>query len=221
MLNDDKRLLKTMAAWSSDRRTLALAFTLSTWGSAPRPVGSMLAISDNGEFEGSVSGGCVENSVIEEAKEVISTGDPKRLTYGVTDDTAWSLGLPCGGTIELLLVRLNDPAFAQNLIQQSPTTLCIQLSTGKMAIGHSRHWSGDLAQDTGFSQISEKLIGSKPAEAQTNEELDVFVRPFADPWRLLIVGAVHIAQPLSTMASLAGFQVTIIDGANCGCRAVP
>ena len=109
MLNDDKRLLKTMAAWSSDRRTLALAFTLRTWGSAPRPVGSMLAISDNGEFEGSVSGGCVENSVIEEAKEVISTGDPKRLTYGVTDDTAWSLGLPCGGTIELLLVRLNDP----------------------------------------------------------------------------------------------------------------
>ena len=211
MLNDDKRLLKTMAAWSSDRRTLALAFTLRTWGSAPRPVGSMLAISDNGEFEGSVSGGCVENSVIEEAKEVISTGDPKRLTYGVTDDTAWSLGLPCGGTIELLLVRLNDPAFAQNLVQQSPTTLCIQLSTGKMAIGHSGHWSGDLAQDTGFSQISEKLIGSAPVEAQVNEELDVFVRPFADPWRLLIVGAVHIAQPLSTMASLAGFQVTIID----------
>ena len=73
-----------MAAWSVDRRTLALAFTLSTWGSAPRPVGSMLAISDNGEFEGSVSGGCVENSVIEEAKEVISTGDLKRLTYGLS-----------------------------------------------------------------------------------------------------------------------------------------
>ena len=211
MLNDDKRLLKTMAAWSSDSHTLALAFTLRTWGSAPRPVGSMLAISDNGKFEGSVSGGCVENSVIEESKEVISTGDPKRLTYGVTDDTAWSLGLPCGGTIELLLIRLNDQAFAQNLLQQSPTTLYIQLSTGKMAIGHSGHWSGELAQDTGFSQISEKLIDSAHVDAQVNEELDVFVRPFADPWRLLIVGAVHIAQPLSAMASLAGFQVTIID----------
>ena len=211
MLNDDKRLLKRMAAWSSDSRTLALAFTLKTWVSAPRPVGCMLAISDNGEFEGSVSGGCVENSVIEESKEVIITGNPKRLTYGLTDDTAWSLGLPCGGTIELLLIRLNDQAFAQTLIQKSPTTLCVQLSTGRMAIGHSGDWSGELAQESEFSQIRENLIDSAHVDTQLNEGLDIFVRPFADPWRLLIVGAVHIAQPLSTMASLAGFQVTIID----------
>ena len=211
MLNDDKRLLKTIAAWTGDCRTLALAFTLKTWGSAPRPVGSMLAISDNGEFEGSVSGGCVENSVIEESKEVIMTGNPKRLTYGVTDDTAWSLGLPCGGTIELLLIRLNDRAFAQSLIQKWPSTLCIQLSTGKIAMGQSGDWSGELTQESGFSQIREKLIDSTTVDTQLNEELDVFVRPFANPWRLLIVGAVHIAQPLSTMASLAGFQVAIID----------
>lgn len=92
--------------WMLDGREVAVATVVSTWGSAPRPVGSHLVIDEKGNFEGSVSGGCVEGEVIAEAAEVISTGEPKMLEFGVADETAWRVGLSCGGKIEVYLERV-------------------------------------------------------------------------------------------------------------------
>lgn len=87
--------------WSAEGRTVALATVVETWGSAPRPVGSHLVIDGDGNFEGSVSGGCVEGAVVFESLEAIETGKPKILEFGVADETAWEVGLSCGGRIRV------------------------------------------------------------------------------------------------------------------------
>jgi xanthine/CO dehydrogenase XdhC/CoxF family maturation factor len=93
-------------AWKGEGRSVALATVIETWGSAPRPVGSHLVIDAEGNFEGSVSGGCVEGAVISEAADVIASGAPKMLEFGVADETAWRVGLSCGGRIAVYVERI-------------------------------------------------------------------------------------------------------------------
>lgn len=95
--------LEIAEAWKGDGRQIALATVVETWGSAPRPVGSHLVIDAEGSFEGSVSGGCVEGAVVAEAVEVIGAGKPKMLEFGVADETAWRVGLSCGGRIKVFV----------------------------------------------------------------------------------------------------------------------
>jgi xanthine/CO dehydrogenase XdhC/CoxF family maturation factor len=92
--------------WVNAGKEIALATVIETWGSAPRPVGSQLVIDADGNFEGSVSGGCVEGAVISEAAEVIASGAPRMLEFGVADETAWRVGLSCGGRIKVFVERL-------------------------------------------------------------------------------------------------------------------
>lgn len=99
-------VLQTAESWIGEAREIALATVVETWGSAPRPVGSHLVIDKDGNFEGSVSGGCVEGAVIGEAVEVIDTGEPKMLEFGVADDTAWRVGLSCGGKIRVYVEKV-------------------------------------------------------------------------------------------------------------------
>lgn len=93
-------------AWKGEGRDVAIATVMETWGSAPRPVGSHLVIDAEGNFEGSVSGGCVEGAVISEALDVITSGVPKMLEFGVADETAWRVGLSCGGKIAVYVERI-------------------------------------------------------------------------------------------------------------------
>ena len=105
VLLDDE--LKTAEKWLEEGREVALATVVSTWGSAPRPSGSHLVIDQDGNFEGSVSGGCVEGAVISEAMDVIGNGQSKMLEFGVADETAWEVGLSCGGAIRVFVERVN------------------------------------------------------------------------------------------------------------------
>lgn len=98
--------LLTAEEWKKSGRDVAIATVIETWGSAPRPVGSHLVIDNEGNFEGSVSGGCVEAAVIAEAIDVIGDGKAKMLEFGVADETAWRVGLSCGGRIRVYLERL-------------------------------------------------------------------------------------------------------------------
>ena len=96
--------------WYDAGRGAALATVVETWGSAPRPAGSQLAISGEAEMRGSVSGGCVEGAVVEEAMAAIADGQPRLLTFGVSDDEAFAVGLACGGKVRVLVERVEDPA---------------------------------------------------------------------------------------------------------------
>ena len=99
--------LAVAQAWAGEGRAIALATVMETWGSAPRPVGSQLVIDADGNFEGSVSGGCVEGAVIAEAADVIDSGKPRMLEFGVADETAWRVGLSCGGRIRVYVERVD------------------------------------------------------------------------------------------------------------------
>jgi xanthine/CO dehydrogenase XdhC/CoxF family maturation factor len=107
MLSTDTDILKTAEAWRRQGRDVAIATVVETWGSAPRPVGSHLVIDGDTNFHGSVSGGCVEGAVITEALDVIADGKPRMLEFGVADETAWQVGLSCGGRIRVYVERVD------------------------------------------------------------------------------------------------------------------
>ena len=107
MLATDDDILREAQIWKEDGRAVAIATVVETWGSAPRPVGSHLVIDGDGLFLGSVSGGCVETDVVTEAMDVIGTGTPRLLEFGVADDVAWKVGLSCGGRIRIYVERID------------------------------------------------------------------------------------------------------------------
>lgn len=104
-MSDD--ILTQAATWRDQGKPVALATVVETWGSAPRPVGSQLAVTSDGAFLGSVSGGCIEGAVIHAAQEVMAAGTPRMLDFGVTNEQAWEVGLACGGKIKVYVERLN------------------------------------------------------------------------------------------------------------------
>jgi xanthine/CO dehydrogenase XdhC/CoxF family maturation factor len=100
---DDDKVLEQAASWLAEGRKVALATVVKTWGSAPRPAGSQLAINDEGTFIGSVSGGCIEGAVAAEAKDAMADGKVRKLSFGVSNEQAWEVGLACGGQIEVFV----------------------------------------------------------------------------------------------------------------------
>ncbi len=186
MAVDDLAVLATAAEWARAGHKVALATVIETWGSAPRRAGSHLAIRDDGLFEGSVSGGCVEGDVVTEAQDLIATGDThRRLDYGVADEMAWQVGLACGGRISVLVQALApggfEPALVDRLVAAAAAGDAVALAT-------------DLATGTTI-------------EADSGD----YVRAYPPPRRLAIIGAVHIAQALVPLAQGLGIAVTVID----------
>lgn len=107
MTGNVEDVLATAAEWAHAGRRVALATVIETWGSSPRPVGSQLVVDRDGAFVGSVSGGCIEGAVVREAQGVIESGEPKLISFGVTDEMAWDVGLACGGKVRLYVERLS------------------------------------------------------------------------------------------------------------------
>ena len=189
----------------------ALATVVTTWGSSPRPVGSLLAIAEGGAFVGSVSGGCVEGAVVSEAGDIIKGAPAKLLQFGITNEEAWDVGLACGGKVEIFVAPLAGTdaelkKIADAQAKNQGAVLATDLTTGKL------------------TAFVDGAIGNEPlgvaAQAALNDDMSrtvdvggrqVFLDVFAQPRRMVLVGAVHIAQALAPMAALAGYAVTIID----------
>jgi xanthine/CO dehydrogenase XdhC/CoxF family maturation factor len=106
-MSDAEQVLNTAAKWHRARRGVALATVVTTWGSSPRPAGSKLAVDDSGQMVGSISGGCVEGAVVETALEIIQSGTPRLLEFGVSDEQAWEVGLACGGRVQIFVEKLS------------------------------------------------------------------------------------------------------------------
>ncbi len=209
---DDGAVLDTAQSWLGEGRSVALATVVETWGSAPRPVGSHLAVTEDGTFAGSVSGGCVEGAVVSEAVEILRNEGPARvLGYGVSDRDAWGVGLVCGGTIRIFLLR-PDPRLIGDLQasrrRRIPVAVVSDIGSGRQTLLGAEHLSGGLALSDGQVKAARQLLTEDRSGFAAEE---VFVRSYDPPWTLYIVGAVHIAQALIPMAELAGFEVCLID----------
>lgn len=219
-------LLEQTSSWFERGRSIALATVIKTWGSSPRPAGAMMAITDQGEISGSVSGGCVESAVIDAALEVIENGIPQRLHFGVANEDAWEVGLSCGGEIEVF-IRKYTPQLLESwrdaLNREERFCLAVVLE------GDSAHRGTDwIIFENGMSlqvtspkpplalleEAAKAVSSSRNARIITLEGeqvQEVFLSIVDLPRKLILVGGVHIAIPLATLAGTVGFEVIVID----------
>lgn len=196
--------------WWGEGRPAAVATVIETWGSAPCPVGSHLIIDQHGHFHGSVSGGCVEADVIAEAIDLIATGGQhKILEFGVADTTAWRVGLSCGGRIRILLTPLMQHfCDIQTAVQERRLVMtCCELSSGGQTFIDPEQKNWPVQFDP---LIKSALQYGKPFKQELDGK-EYFCNIYAPLPRIVIIGAVHIAQTLATTAKLADFDVVIVD----------
>ena len=199
-----------LARWLAGGEEIALATVVHAEGSSPRALGSRLAVTASGHMAGAVSGGCVEGTVFEEAQEVLASGAPKRLRYGVVDESGWEVGLACGGTIEVYVEPLTG--VHRRLVAALEAEETVGLATCLDGGGHLLAWpDGRLEGDRSLAPALTALFPGPAAELRRGPEADVFVEVLAPPPTVVIVGAVHIAVPLVTLAQTLGFYVRLID----------
>jgi len=210
MSTDEIDALDAAVRWIGDGYKVALGTVVKTWGSAPRQAGSQIAVRQDGTFAGSVSSGCVEGAVIEQAQAAIDDGKVRLLEFGISDQQAWSFGLACGGRIEIFvepiagaeeeLIALNKARHDERAVVRA-----VDLATGES-------WLLDPTSDS-------SSLGLAAADAATADQCNCaeidgrlwFLTVFNPPLELVIIGAVHIAQALVKMAALVGYRVLVID----------
>ncbi len=204
-------VLEQAISWKNDGREVAIATVIDTWGSAPRPVGSQLVIDETGSFAGSVSGGCIEGSVIGEAMETISDGKNRLLDFGVTNEQAWEVGLACGGNIRILVERAKEKKTLDCLINDRPTATVTNLTSGERSYVTHTKVSGELELTSEMLENARSALQHDRSKIYQIENDEIFVQVFNPPLRCAIIGAVHIAQALIPMAQISGFDLTVID----------
>ena len=219
-------------AWRAGGVRFAVATIMQTWKSAPRQPGAAMAVAENGDVVGSVSGGCVEGAVYEVAREVIGSGQPAQRTYGVSDDDALEVGLTCGGTLSVIVVRgdaeyypelaaviddiraghpvavataVSGPVALGARLTIRPDSVCGTLGDRSLDASVSEQAKGMLAQgQTGMVHVGSH--GEKLKDGQA-----VFVQSFAPPPRMLVFGAIDFAGAVARIGKFLGYYVTICD----------
>ncbi len=193
--------------WHREGRGAVLATVIETWGSAPRQVGAQLAVSGAGEMMGSVSGGCVEAAVVAAAGEALAEGKPRILSFGVADEDAFAVGLACGGQIRVLVEPVAEGAVAEDGLSAALLADLVAARAARQAV----------ALVTDLESWARRLVprGAEFAERFRSDRSGIegadFVAIHNPPLRMLVVGAVHIAQSLVPMARACGYDVVLID----------
>lgn len=209
--------LATARTWLDRDGAVALATVIDTWGSSPVPVGGQMVIARDGTFAGSVSGGCVEGEVIVAAEDALASGESETLTFGVTDEAAWRVGLPCGGRISVRVERLKGEddtnfleAVATSLSQRQGLVVETRLDDGQRTL--YRHDDTNLpAEISRRFRSARSGIVSGSGDNQSETEGGSFLQAIVPPARIIIVGATHIGQMLSELANTTGYPVHVID----------
>ena len=218
-------ILPDIEKWVDARKPFALATVIRTWGSAPRPIGSALAVTTDKEMAGSVSGGCIEGAVIKEAQSILESGRPQRLKFGVSDEDAWSVGLTCGGAIHVWAERFF--AFDEDPTEQKIWNKLHHCLTNNVGCILLTNMSSKQNEHLLVIPSEDAKIGKKDSDAlvdlamkayrerknQTIEhgEEQYFARVFPRKSQLLIVGAAHITTDLVRLGNLYDFETVVID----------
>jgi len=222
-------IIQDVDKWLAQNETVGLATVVKTWGSAPRGIGAKMAFTSNGQISGSVSGGCVEGAVVETGFEVLKSGQPQLLEFGVADDMAWNVGLACGGSIEVFIERI-DPAVQLLIHDLSRSNQPFAVAT--VISGPSR-WFGNkiIVEEHGeaVDDTNSALIGPIISAAQSvlsggksrrqrlavpgnvEESIELFIEVIDPPPALVMIGGVHIAIILAAIAKELGYLTIVID----------
>jgi xanthine dehydrogenase accessory factor len=216
-----KDVLNDINQWRQDNeQPIALATVVQTWGSAPRKVGAKMAMMPGGQISGSVSGGCVEGAVFETGTAVLETGKPQLLHFGVADDTAWEVGLACGGIIEVFVEPLNMPSYdlMKGIIEADRAGDSVTIIRGpadklgqKLTIGREGQTVGTLGAEWDALAVEAARSSTYPRRVQLTDEVEVFVDTIRPSRTLIMVGGVHIAVALTSMAKMLGYNTIVVD----------
>jgi xanthine dehydrogenase accessory factor len=226
--------LATLRRWQADGARIAVASVVATSQSAPRPPGATLGVHPDGRVQGSVSGGCVEGAVVEVATEVLATGQPQRVRYGISDDEAFAVGLTCGGTIEVF-VRAVDrevidlDALAQRVDRDEPVATATivehpdeQAIVGRTLVvteGEADGTTGNDALDRAVVEQARGMLAQGttglrhvgPDGERRRDDVAVFVESFAPRPRMLVFGAIDFASAVASIGRFLGYHVTVCD----------
>lgn len=211
-----REIAADLRRWLDRSEPVALATVVATRGPSPRPLGARLAVSASGELAGSVSGGCVEVDVARAAGEVLAGGRAQLLSYGIADERAWEVGLPCGGEIDVFLERLR-PELAEllaELAESGQRAVVLTVLDGdragtRLALTGDGRALGDA--DGGLASLASSLRCERGAGVLDTVEGRVFYQVLAPPPRLLVVGAVDLAEALCRLADSLGWQTVVAD----------
>jgi len=193
-MNDVDDIFTPTSLWLKQKRRVALATVISTWGSSPRPVGGQMAIDENGEIIGSVSGGCIEGAVISEGIKSINDRKSRIKDYGISNDMAWEVGLACGGELKVIIQPLDlEDNTVYSIVDYIKNRKAVKLK---------------IDCSTGFRKI-DNTIDQKISHFDKSK--NEFIHVIDPKPRLFIVGAVHIAQALVPLANVADYEIILID----------
>lgn len=219
-------VLSDIDRWRAQGQAIALATVIQTWGSAPRGVGAKMALTPGGEIAGSVSGGCVEGAVFEAGVQTLKSGRPQLLHFGVADETAWEVGLACGGTIEVFVEPLDLALYDRlraALVDERPAAVVTVVRGPAALLGHklmvyddgSTFGTLSAELDTAVLEMARAALASGQAQRltlpQATEPVEVFIEVNLPSPTLIIVGGVHIAIALTAIAKALGYRTVVVD----------
>ncbi len=216
-------ILSDLERWREQNKSIALATVIQTWGSSPRRAGAQMAMTPEGGITGSVSGGCVEGAVFEVGVETLKTNKPQLLHFGVADETAWDVGLACGGSIDIFVKPLDLPFFEavrSALVAESPAVTATVIRGDDELLGREMLLleNGDVigVYDQGIGEqaldlAKEALSQGVSRRVQLDESTELFLDVLLPPPTLIAVGGVHITIALMSLAKALGYRTVVVD----------
>ena len=217
-------ILPDLDKWrAEDNKSIALATVIQTWGSSPRRVGAKMALTPDGKITGSVSGGCVEGAVFEEGVQALKSNRPKLLHFGVADETAWEVGLACGGSIDIFVKPLDTELFKslRSVLTEEDTAVLVTVVRGpdnllgrELLLKDDDNVIGTISDELNERALNlakETLAGGESRRAVLNEDIEVFAEAILPPPTLIAVGGVHITIALMALAKTLGYRTVVVD----------
>jgi xanthine dehydrogenase accessory factor len=216
-------LLPDIDTWRAENKSIALATVIQTWGSSPRRPGAKMALTPEGNITGSVSGGCVEGAVFDTGLDVLKSNRPRLLHFGVADETAWEVGLACGGSIDIFVKPLDMEIFSPlraTLVDEKSAVLVTvvrgpdELLGREMLVREDGQVTGTVEaplKEQVVDLARETLAGGGSRRAMLNEDVEVFVEVISPPPTLIAVGGVHITVALMALAKTLGYRTVVVD----------
>jgi xanthine dehydrogenase accessory factor len=222
--NTDPERTPSRRPFGSAGKPVALATVIKTWGSSPRGIGAKMAFTPNGEISGSVSGGCVENAVFEAGIDALKNKRSKLLHFGVSNESAWNVGLACGGSIDIFVQPLDWEMFQtlENILKKDKKAVLATLVRGPAEIlgreilldedGRRIAGSIDKSLDGSIAILAKEVLARGGSQSfEINPDVDVFIEAILPPPTLVVVGGVHIAIALMALAKTMGYRTMLID----------
>jgi xanthine dehydrogenase accessory factor len=217
-------ILSDLDNWHADKNeSIALATVIQTWGSSPRRAGAKMALTPDGKITGSVSGGCVEGAVFDTGVEVLKTGQPQLLHFGVADETAWEVGLACGGSIDIFVKPLDKEFFKalrSVLVEEHPAVVVTVVRGPNDLLGRELLLKDDGSvvgslnknlDEQALTLARETLLQDSSRRLMLNEDVEIFMEVILPLPTLVAVGGVHITIALMALAKTLGYRTVVVD----------